>query len=272
MTSSPSKTGFLTLNDAPLYYEIAGEGEPLVLLHAGVADSRMWDGQFAAFTQQYRVLRYDLRGFGQSAVPAQHFAQHEELADIFRQLHIARAHVVGLSYGSKVALDFALLHPELVKRLVLVAPSVSGSEPTADVLAFYEAEENALDADDLEGATELNLKMWVDGPRRSPDRVDPAVRSLVATMQLQAFQTVFPEAGVELDLEPPAIQRLREVQAPTLIIVGDYDVTSKVELAQHLQQQIPDAQLSVVEGVAHMVNLEKPAEFNQLVLAFLGQV
>jgi 3-oxoadipate enol-lactonase len=270
MTSSPGEAGFVTINGAPIYYEVSGEGDPLVLLHAGVADSRMWDSQVEAFARRYRVIRYDLRGFGKSEVPADHFAQHEELTELLAHLHATRAHVVGISYGGKVALDFTLAHPELVAKLILVAPSIGGTEPTADVLEFYEAEEQALEAGDLEGATELNVKMWVDGPRRTPGEVNPAVRELVREMQLHAFQTIFPEGAVERDLEPPAAARLGEVQAPTLIIVGDYDIQAKLDLAQQLQTEIAGAQLAIVPGVAHMVNLEKPAEFNQLVLDFLG--
>ena len=271
MTPSLARSGFVEINGARLYYEVAGEGHPLVLLHAGVADSRMWDEQFALFTQHYQVIRYDLRGFGKSEVPASAFRSYEELAALLRYLGIANAFIVGISFGGKVALDFTLSHPDMVKALVLVAPSVSGVEPSSDVLAFYEAEEEALEAEDLDGATELNLRMWVDGPRRSAVEVDSTVRELVREMQRHAFATVFPEQAIELDLEPPAIERLGEVQAPTLLIVGDYDIEAKIELARRLSAQIANAQLTVIAGAAHMVNLEKPAEFNQIVLAFLAQ-
>lgn len=269
MIHSNAETGFAKINGALLYYEVRGTGYPLVLLHAGVADSRMWDSQIEAFSATYRVLRYDLRGFGKSKVPSNQFAQHEELVELFRQLHIERAHIVGISYGGKIALDFTLAHPEMVEKLVLVAPSVSGTEPSEDVVAFYDAEEKALEAEDLEDATELNLQMWVDGPRRAPDQVDPNVRELVREMQYHAFQTVFPEGAVELDLEPPAFLRLDEVKAPTLLIVGNYDIEAKIDLAHHLKTEIKGAQLAIIEEVAHMVNLEEPEEFNRLVLDFL---
>jgi pimeloyl-ACP methyl ester carboxylesterase len=265
-----SKTDFVTINGANLYYEVAGSGYPLVLIHAGVADSRMWDEQFAVFAEKYHVVRYDLRGFGKSSVPAMSFASHDELAELLIHLSINKTHVVGISYGSRIALDFTLAYPELVAKLVLVAPSVSGSEPTPDVQAFYDEEEDLLDKEDMEAATELNLRMWVDGPQRAAAEVDPKVRSLVHDMQLQAFQTVFPAEAVERDLEPPAILRLNEVIAPTLIVVGDYDLPSKLEISQHLQKEIPNAQLAIFPAVAHMVNLEQPEEFNKLVLEFLN--
>lgn len=269
MSLSSSEAGFITINQASLYYETTGMGTPLVLLHAGVADSRMWDTQVRDFAPHYRVIRYDLRGFGKSKVPPNHFAQHEELAQLFAHLRVTRAHVLGISYGGKVALDFTLAHPDLVEKLVLVAPSVSGDKPSAEVVTFYDAEEEALNAEDLGRATEINLRMWVDGPRREAHEVDPAVRELVREMQYHAFQTIFPEEAVELDLEPPALERLNEVRVPALIIVGDYDVQAKIDLARQLQERIAGAQLAVVPGVAHMVNMEAPARFNQLVLDFL---
>jgi 3-oxoadipate enol-lactonase len=270
MAQSTAETGFVYINNSQLYYEVTGAGDPLVLLHAGVADSRMWDRQIEAFAAKYRVIRYDLRGFGKSEVPSRRFAQHEELAELLRYLHVTSAYLIGISYGGKVALDFTLAHPELVEKLVLVAPSVSGVEPSAEVLAFYEAEEKALEAENLAEATELNLRMWVDGPERTPGEVDPEVRALVGEMQYHAFQTVFPEAAVELDLEPPANLRLGEVKAPVLVVVGDHDIQAKIDLAQRLKMELANAQLVVIPKVAHMVTMEKPAEFNQIVLDFLN--
>jgi 3-oxoadipate enol-lactonase len=263
--------GFVEINGAPLYYEVAGEGFPLVLIHAGVADSRMWDEQVAAFAPQYRVVRYDWRGAGRSAIPAVPFAQHEELRELFQHLGIARAHVVGLSYGSLIALDFTLAHPEMVEKLVLAAPGVSGSQPSAEQMQYNEAEEAALEAGELDGATEITLRTWVDGPGRGPGEVNPAVRERVRAMQRQAYEIPIPEGAEELDLEPPAIGRLSEVKAPTLIIVGDYDLQPKVEQARSMAEEIAGAQLVVFPGVAHMVNMEKPEEFNRAVLDFLNR-
>ncbi|HEX7733369.1 MAG TPA: alpha/beta hydrolase [Ktedonobacteraceae bacterium] len=270
MTQFTSQSGSVEINGARLYYEVAGAGRSLVLLHAGVADSRMWGEQFQAFAQHYQVVSYDQRGFGKSEVPTSAFAPHEELLQLLQHLGLASASIVGISYGGKVALDFALAYPDLVDALVLVAPSVSGSEPAPDELAFYEAEEKALEDEDLDGATELNLRMWVDGPKRQPSEVDSQVRELVREMQRHAFATVFPENAIELDLDPPAIDRLNEVQAPTLLIVGDYDIEARVEQARSLAERITNAQLKIIPGAAHLVNMEKPAEFNQAVLSFLA--
>src|SRR5258708_2423513 len=271
MTQSVTESGFVEINGAPLYYEVAGEGHPLVLIHAGVADSRMWDEQFAAFAQHYRVVRYDWRGYGKSAVPAVPFALHEELAELLKHLGITRTHVIAISYGGKIALDFALAHPEMVEKLVLAVPSISGDQPSPETLHYNEAEEAALEAGDLDGATEITLQTWVDGPKRTPEEVDPTVRERVRVMQRQAYDIPFPEGADGLELEPPAIGRLGEIKAPTLIIVGDYDLQPKVEQSRWLAGEIAGAQLVVFEAVAHMVNMEKPAQFNQQVFAFLSK-
>ncbi len=270
MTQLHMESGFVKINGAPLYYEVAGAGEPLVLVHAGVADSRMWDAQFAAFAQHYRVVRYDWRGYGKSAVPALPFALHEELAELLTHLGIARAHLVGISYGGKITLDFTLAHPAMVEKLVLAVPSVSGAQPSPEQMKYNEAEGAALEVGDLDGATEITLRTWVDGPDRTPDQVDSTVREQVRLMQRQAYDIPSPEGADGLELEPPALGRLNEIKAPTLIIVGDYDLQPKVEQSRWLAGEIAGAQLVIFEEVAHMVNMEKPAEFNAIVLDFLS--
>src|SRR5581483_1490815 len=159
MTQS-TNAGFVEINGARLYYEVAGEGFPLVLLHAGIADSRMWDEQFAAFAQRYRVVRYDWRGYGRSVIPAGPFAQHAELSELLQHLGIARTHILGLSYGSMISLDFTLAYPEMVEKLVLAAPGVRGDQPSAEQMQYNKAEEAALEAGDLDGATEITLRTW----------------------------------------------------------------------------------------------------------------
>lgn len=261
--------GFANIQGGQLYYEIAGSGQPLVLIHAGVADSRMWDDQVAVFAQHYQVIRYDLRGFGQSPLTSGVFANYEDVADLLRLLGVERAHVVGASYGGQVAIDFALAHPDMVDTLVLVAPNVGGAEPSDEMRRFGEEENTLLERGDIAGATELNLRMWVDGPQRTPDQVDGEVRERVRVMQFDAFSVPTPDDVEEHRLMPPAIERLNEIQAPTLVIVGDLDVDAFRLLAERVATETPSARLVTLHGVAHMVTMERPDAFNQLVLDFL---
>jgi 3-oxoadipate enol-lactonase len=269
-----SQTGFLNVQGAPIYYEVAGrDNRPaLLFLHAGIADSSMWDEQFSAFADQYRVIRYDLRGYGQSQFPGGAFAHYEDPAELLRFLGVKKAHVIAISFGSKVAVDFALIHHQMVATLVLVAPGVGSTKPSEQVRRFNEEEDALLERGDLQGATELNVRFWVVGPKRSPEQVKPEVRERVYAMQYHAFTIPIPEGAEELELEPPALRRLAEIQVPTLVIVGDCDLPEKIEFARQLATEIPLAQLEIFEDVAHMVSMEKPQEFNDSVRNFLNNL
>ena len=270
MTQISAKTGFFGPEGARLYYEVTGEGEALLLLHAGVADSRMWDEQFVFFAQRYRVIRFDLRSFGRSEVPAGPFSNVEDIAHLLDFLHIERAALVGSSFGGKTALDFTLTYPDKVDALILVAPGVGEYPPSPAIQQFNADEEAALERNDLAAATELNLRMWVDGPKRTPEQVAPQVRERVRVMQHHAFTVPIPEATEELNIAPPAITRLAEIHVPTLIIVGDYDIPDMLMLAERLAREIPGAEQIIIPGVAHMVSMEQPEAFNRVVLDFLA--
>lgn len=269
MVEFRSSTGFLDVQGAPLYYEVAGQGPALLLMHAGVVDHRMWDQQFAVFAQQYRTIRYDLRSYGQSQVPAGPFAFYEDPAALLQHLGINKAHVIGASFGGKIALDFALAHPTMIDSLTLVAPDIGGYPPSEEIRQFGEEEEALLERGDLEGATELNLRMWVDGPLRTPEQVDPLVRQKVYDMQYHAFTTPTPEGAEVIALDPPAVERLAEIRVPTLVLVGDLDLPQKRVIAHELITHINGAQQVIVPGVAHMVSMERPEFFTSTVLEFL---
>jgi 3-oxoadipate enol-lactonase len=269
VTEQTSTAGFADIDGARIYYEIAGDGHPLLLLHAGVADSRMWDDQWHPFARRYRAIRYDLPGFGQSRLPDGPYAAHEEPAGLLRSLGVGQAHVVGVSWGGRIALDFTLAHPEMVSALVLVCPSVSGQDPAEAVRRFGAEEEALLERGDLAAATELNVRMWVDGPRRTPDQVEHSVRERVREMQYHAFTVPMPEHVEAIELEPPAIERLGEIRVPTLVVVGDHDIEEKLAMVDRLAAEIPGARKVVFPGAAHMVTMEQPTDFNRTVLDFL---
>ena len=253
-----------------LHHEVAGQGPAVALLHSTVCDSRMWDREFAALAERCQVLRYDFRGYGSSPLPPEDWSNVEDLRALLDEVGIERAALVGLSGGAFVAVDFALVHPERIRGLVLAAPTFGGLDWSEDVRRFGEEEDKLLDAGDLEGAVELNLRMWVDGPRRPPDAVDPAVRAKVGEMQRRAFEVqLAAEPGRLQRLEPPAAERLADVAAPTLVLVGDADHADVVERAELLAARIPGARQVVLPGVAHMINLERPEEFLRLVVDFL---
>jgi 3-oxoadipate enol-lactonase len=262
---------FMMIAGTQIWYQAAGTGPAVVLLHAGIADSRMWDAEFASLRAGHRVVRLDLRGFGRSKHAAGSFSYHGDVRSVLDCLRIDRASVVGCSFGSNVALDLALAHPERVERLVLVSPSVGDGESSEAIRAFGEREEAALERGDLDAAVEENLRMWVDGPHRSAQGVDPELRRFVGTMQRAAFEVPTPE-GVVLDrLDPPARDRLREVHAPTLVVAGSLDVEHVLSVARRLASDIRDSRLELIEGAAHLPTLERPREWGRLLEGFLRE-
>lgn len=171
-----STTGYLDRAGTRIAYEVIGTGYPIVLIHAGIADARMWDDQIDAFAEYYRVIRYDLRGFGRSDPASGTFSHRDDLVALLDLLNIERAHLVGLSRGGRLAVDFALEHPERVSALVSCATWPSGQEPSPELAQTFSAVDKALEAGDLDGAVERELRVWVDGPYRQPGDVSPRIR------------------------------------------------------------------------------------------------
>lgn len=264
------KSGFADLNGAAFYYEIAGAGHPLVLIHAGICDSRMWDEQFALFAQQYRVLRYDLRGYGQTAAVDGPFAHRADLYALLKHLGIARAHLLGCSMGGSACLDFVVEYPAMVDRLILVGSMPTGYQahhPWPAQIADIDA---ALEQGDFASAAELEVQIWVDGPSRTPDQVAPAIRDRVRMMNTIALQNEVLGLGQPQPLDPPAAQRLGEVQAPTLLLVGDLDQPRALEAIEFMATHLPHVRKTVITNTAHLPNMEQPEYFNDLVLNFLA--
>lgn len=267
-TTAHPVSGFAEVNGAQLYYQEAGNGHPLLLIHGGLVHSGMWDDQFEAFAQHFRVIRFDLRGFGRSSSPAGEYAFYQDVRGLLDTLTVDRAHVVGLSMGGKIAIDFALAYPERVTTLLPVASALSGyrfSERT--MRRMVEADER-LEAGDIAAGVELENRLWVDGPARTPEMVDPAVRERVRVMNTANYQRAADES-IELDLEPAAIDRLAEVGVPTLVVAGDQDVPDILAIAELLQRDIGGARLAIISNTAHQLNMERPDEFNRIVLEFL---
>ena len=263
------ETGTAEVNGARIYYESAGEGEPLVLVHAGIADSRMWEGQLTAFADRYRVIRYDMRGFGRTAMVEGPFSHHEDLHALLDYLGLEQTHLVGCSMGGGAVLDFALEYPQRAGKLVLVGSAVGGFGPDFDPPKEWDELVAAEEAGDLELVSELEVGIWVVGPERSPDEVDTSVRDLVCEMNLITLRNEAAGLGEEWEPEPPAADRLPDVQAPTLLIVGDEDQPRVFAAADLLEKEIPNVRKVVMHGTAHVPNMERPEEFNRLVLDFL---
>lgn len=266
-------TGYADINGAKLYYEAAGEGHPLVFLHAGVANLHMWDDQFTAFADHYRVVRYDHRSFGQSSAPAGPASAAADVHELLRSLNISKAYMVGCSMGGGMALDFTLAHPDMVDGLVLVGPGISGMPEEADdpMTATWQEIVAAAKAGDFDKANELELRIWVDGVGRAPDQVDPAYRAKASAMNRALYDRHAEMNAVEWkSADPPAYPRLETVTVPTLLIVGDRDLPEVQKTVDTLAARIPGAKKVVMRNTAHLPSVELPNEFNQILGDFLS--
>ncbi len=250
---------------------------PLLLIHAGIADRRMWDPVWPLLTATRDVVRVDLRGYGESTEqPSGPWSPRADVLAALDGLGIERAHVVGCSFGAGVAVEMALERPEVVASLVLAAPGGSLlTERTDQLVAFFEAEGAAVEAGDLDAAAEANVVAWVDGPQRGPDVVPAEVRNAVRLMQRRAFDLTigWPEAVWEaeqgLDPEPP--ERLGEIAVPTLVISGELDIDSIQLAADHLLAGIRDVRGVVWSDVAHLPSMERPDDFAAEVLDWVAR-
>ncbi len=179
--------------------------------------------------------------------------------------------VVGASLGGRVALELAVLRPDLVERLVVIAPGMPGWAWSDETRAGWAAEEAAFEQGDLPGAAEASVHLWIDGPRRRPDVVDPALRAAVAEMTIRSYELQQDvEDNEESALEPTINERLGEVRCPTLVLVGDEDVPDMQGIAAHVAESVPGARLVTIPGASHLPSLERPDAVNPLLLEFLA--
>lgn len=257
--------GTAELRGTTFHYEMAGIGPPVIFLHAGIADSRMWEDQFAPLSKWFRVVRYDMRGYGRTPPADGHFSHRDDLAALLRLLEIERASLVGCSLGSNTALHFALRYPDRVGRLVLTSPALDDMSFRGPVSPLDIELEFAEMDDDWARVNELEIQAWIDGPRR-PDEVDPRVRALALEMNGIALANM--GVGKEMTL-PPVVERLDAVHAPTLIVAGEVDTPRTLAAADLLARRLPDARQVVMPGLTHLPNMERPEEYNRLVADFL---
>lgn len=262
------QTGFAEVNGTRLYYEVEGSGQPLVFIHGFTLDTRMWDHQFDEFAKHYRVIRYDARGFGRSGAIAGAFSTADDLRALLAQLGVKQAHVVGLSMGGRYAVDFALRYPETVSSLVLVDSGLGG-QPVPGVAKPLGLSIEAAKKGDMAEAKRL----WLAHPLFVPASEQPKVAAELKRMVDDYSGWHFTQGlgAQEQPMQPPAAQRLGEIKAPTLVVVGARDLPDLLAIADKFAKEIPGARMVVIQNVGHMSNMEAPAEFNRVVLDYLAR-
>lgn len=264
--------GFIEVPGGRLYHEADGVGPALTLIHAGVAHLRMWDAQVAAWRDQFRVIRYDTRGFGRTETDDVPYSNVDDLRHLLDQLGVDRTHLLGASRGGIIALDFTLAHPDRVRSLVWVAGGVRGMDLEEDPrVGPLEARIEQLEQErNWEELVELETQLWTDGPGQPPDRVDPELRRQMIGWNMQNYLAEQPASQVVAP--PSAAEHLADIGVPVLAIWGTLDESTVGEAGRRLVAAVSDGRSHVFDGVAHMVNLERPDEFNRVVRDFLLEV
>jgi len=266
-------SGFVETNGARIYYEADGSGHPLILVHAGIANLRMWDEQVPIFARHYRVIRYDTRGWGRTETEQVEFTNRADLAAVLDHLGEQSAFLLGLSRGGSIVLDFALDYPERTDALMVAAGGVGGfeTEESPEEEAIWQEAERHEQAHDWAWLADFETRFWVDGASQPAGRADPAIRARVHDWILTTYEAEKNE-GKPQRMDPPAAGRLADLRAPTLVMVGDLDERSTQLSCRHLAEAVAGARFEVFHGAAHMLNLEQPQHFNRLVLDFLASV
>ena len=255
-----------------LHVERAGDGPPIVLLHGGYLTAEAWDDQIDALAAAHAVIRYDARSQGRASTATTDFYPDDDLLAVLDAFAVDRAVLIGNSMGGQTAFDFAVMHPERVAALVSAAGGISpmtfDDEP---FVVEQEAEQaKALEAWDGERYVEAFLRYGVDGPHRQPEQVPARIRE---RCQQMAMATITAHATAAGEMRWREVRpRLGEITAPALFLLGDLDLRALHRLADDAIAVMPDARKVVLPGVGHAANMEKPAEFNQAVLAFLDSL
>ena len=258
-------SGMAEVGGGKLYYETAGKGRAVVFIHGGLADSRMWDDQFKKFAKNFRVVRYDLRGFNKSDFPKAAVSHVDDLYALLKFLKIEKASFVGSSLGGMIAADFALEHAEMVEKLVFSGSGLRGdkSPRNAQSAAVYRAAE--------EKGMKTAIEMWMEHPFFVAGKTNAEFRRRSEQMLADNYKYwgPTPEPIPLTWSKQITIDRLSEIKAPALVIVGDRDLPVILSIADTLATKIGGAKKQVIAGVSHHPNMEKPREYNRIVLDFL---
>src|SRR5437764_1610870 len=258
-----SGTGRLDVPNGSLEYDVAGRGSAVILIHGGLVDRRLWDGQVGWLAAEHRVVRYDLRGLGKSSTATAAYSPLDDLDRLMRRLKIQKAVLVGLSLGGMVAMDFALEHPERVEALVLCAPGLRGfpSNPSEQLKTAY----GAIYRNEPEGiGLLLNTGLGA---------VTPEARSKMQVMLTENIRRALRADGKLVQWPMPlTIERLPQIKSPTLLFIGTEAEPELIAISDLLAQKIPSATKVVLSDAKHHLNLDQPQTFDQHARDFLARL
>jgi pimeloyl-ACP methyl ester carboxylesterase len=260
--------GYAEINGAKVYYEVAGSGRPVVFIHGFSLDARMWDAQFPVFAARYQAVRYDVRGFGRSSVPdSAPYTTEGDLADLLEQLALEKPIVVGQSMGGGIAIDYAVAYPNALSALVVVDAVLGGFQWSDETAASLEAVYEDARASGVEAARKTWMAHGIFAPGLVNEHCRDSLRGII--MDYSGWHWANSEKDPNMQLQPPALERLHEISVPTLVVAGNLDVPDFLRVSDLLEANIPDASGTRLASAGHMSNMEAPEQFNRVVLDFL---
>lgn len=249
---------FVTGDGGHLSYQIVGEGDPICFVHGFTLDKSMWERQVDFFSQKYQVITYDLRGFGHSSIPTQRYSHHQDLADLLNYLQIKETYVVGLSLGGEIAIDFALEYPEKVKKLILADSSLSGYKSTVDWNVHIE-----------NGGLEMAKKRWLEHRVFAYSQSNEEVKQKLSLIVNNYSGWHWLNKDLRSKAQPLALSRLGGINVPTLILVGEYDLSYFHDISNVLLKGVKGSKRVLIPSAGHMVNMDNFEYFNTEVEKFL---
>jgi 3-oxoadipate enol-lactonase len=263
-SSITSDTGYVNVDAGKLFYEVAGKGENIVLLHDGMVNCYIWDEQFQILADNYRVIRYDRRGYGKSTDPREKYSHIDDLNQVFLQLKVDKAIIFGMSSGGGLAINFALTYPEKVKGLVLVGSVVSGFGYTSHM----DTRGGNFNRSEFSDPVKLRQYFVLNDPYEIYSGNIKAKEKVLSLLPYFGRDNTVPT-------KPPekiAVKCLSEIKVPTLILVGEYDIPDVHAHAGAINAGIQNSKREIIPNSGHLIPVEQPGLFNESVLNFLGKL
>jgi len=258
-------SGYIHVDGGRLFYEIAGEGENIVLIHDGMVHREIWNEQFPVLAKNHRVVRYDRQGYGKSSDPQGRYSNIEDLNQIFVQLKIDKAIIFGMSSGGGLSIDFTLKYPEKVSALVLVGAVVGGYGYSPHMMNRGGHLKSLAELSDPQQV--IQYFVWED-PYEIYSENTGAKEIVAKLLEENQHQYV---GGILIPPDRPAARFLSEIEVPTLVLVGEYDIPDVHSHAGVIQFGIPDAKREIILKSGHLIPLEQPEAFNASVVKFLNK-
>jgi 3-oxoadipate enol-lactonase len=249
-------TGYLDVGGSKIYYETRGSGPAIVLLHDGLLHAVTWDEVWEPLAARHQVIRYDRRGYGRSELPTRSYSSTEDLRKLLTHLKVQQGMIVGSSSGGALAIDFAIAHPQMVDGLFLIGPVLHGMEFSEQFRERARRNDEPMEHDDVKAWA----RNWSQDRFLIAGANETARRKIYEQLVENAEKLKKFDGALEEKLSPPASQRLSEIKAPSMIVIGEADIADVHAHCDAIKTGIRDSERFVVKDAGHLIQLEKPDE------------